>query len=676
MERALQAHHVPLNQYVEFAAYQLAGEAQPWWQAECHLLQLRNADIPWEVFQMDFHKKYFPKSAREAKEIELMQLKQGSMSVAEYTNKFKELCRFSRVCQGDPETFESWRCNKYQRGLKDNIMTDVAPMEIRVFSNLVNKARVVEEYAKTVAASKDTHGGSSSRGHGKYLHPRRQSFKRGVYAPQSQGGFRKNTHDQIQRGKGRGNQSKGSSDLTCDRCRCFHPYDSCKIGICGCFNCGLLGHFAKDFPRGQNQNAGQSQHQGRVFAVNAKDASKAIPLMRIEELGLKVLELPSDLHVHTPHQTVMTRSGCRQVGFKLEGREFVHDLICLPMVGLEMILGFDQFSKNQVLLDYFERTIRFMPEGENGAVVSTWYYLNSVIVHCSGEECQGYIMFVANALGDAQNLDHIPVVRDFLEVFPEDIPEFPPQREFEFSIELVPRAGPMSIAPYRMAPIELAELKTQVFRPFLDKFVVVFIDDILVYSKTAREHEEHLRIVLQILKERKLYTKLSKCEFWKEEVKFLGHVVSKGGIAVVPSKVEAVMEWERPTTVTKVRSFLGLAGCYRRFIEGFSRIALPMTKLTRKEVPFVWTSECEESFQTLKQRLTSAPVLILPEPHESFEVYCDASLKGLGCVLMQHRNVVAYASRQLRPHEVNYPTHDLELVAIVFALKIWRHHLE
>ncbi|XP_072064433.1 uncharacterized protein [Arachis hypogaea] len=111
------------------------------------------------------------------------------------------------------------------------------------------------------------------------------------------------------------------------------------------------------------------------------------------------------------------------------------------------------------------------------------------------------------------------------------------------------------------------------------------------------------------------------------------------------------MEWERPTTVTGVRSFLDLARYYRRFIEGFSQIALSMTKLTRKEVPFVWTSECEKSFQTLKQKLTSAPVLILQEPHEPFEVYCDTSFKGLGCMLMQHQNVVAYASRQLRPHE-------------------------
>ncbi|XP_057758180.1 uncharacterized mitochondrial protein AtMg00860-like [Arachis stenosperma] len=133
------------------------------------------------------------------------------------------------------------------------------------------------------------------------------------------------------------------------------------------------------------------------------------------------------------------------------------------------------------------------------------------------------------------------------------------------------------------------------------------------------------------------------CEFWKEEVKFLGHVVSKGGIAVDPSKVEAVMEWQRSTMVTKVRSFLDLAGYFQRFIKRFSQIALPMTKLTLKKMPFLWTTECEESFQALKEKLTSAPVLILQERNKPFKVYCDALLKGLGCVLVQHRNVVAYA---------------------------------
>jgi len=144
---------------------------------------------------------------------------------------------------------------------------------------------------------------------------------------------------------------------------------------------------------------------------------------------------------------------------------------------------------------------------------------------------------------------------------------------------------------------------------------------------------------------------------------------------VDPSKVEAVLNWERPKSVTEIRSFVGLAGFYRRFIEGFSRIAAPLTQLTRKDQPFAWTDKCEESFLKLKQKLTSAPVLVIPDTGKPFEVYCDASHQGLGCVLMQERRVVAYASRQLKNHEKNYPTHDLELAAVVFALKIWRHYL-
>jgi hypothetical protein len=144
---------------------------------------------------------------------------------------------------------------------------------------------------------------------------------------------------------------------------------------------------------------------------------------------------------------------------------------------------------------------------------------------------------------------------------------------------------------------------------------------------------------------------------------------------VDPRKVEAVLKWERPTNITEIHSFLGLAGYYRRFIEGFSTIAIPMTRLTRKETKWEWTQECEESFQELKKRLTIAPVLTLPSGTEGLVVYSDASKKGLGCVLMQHGKVIAYASRQLKAHEINYPVHDLELAAVVFALKVWRHYL-
>jgi hypothetical protein len=224
-------------------------------------------------------------------------------------------------------------------------------------------------------------------------------------------------------------------------------------------------------------------------------------------------------------------------------------------------------------------------------------------------------------------------------------------------------------------PAFFMNLMNKVFMEELDKFIVVFIDDILIYSKNREDHKRHLRTVLGKLRVHQLYAKLSKCEFWLEKIAFLGHILTVEGIEVDPSKVEAVSKWRQPSNVSEVRSFLGMAGYYRRFIKGFSNIARPMTELLKKDHKFVWTPKCEGSFQIIKEKLTTALVLTLPDIHQDFVVFCDASRQGLGCVLMQNEKVIAYASRLLKPHEQNYPTHDLELAAIVHALKIWRHYL-
>ncbi|GJZ34855.1 putative reverse transcriptase domain-containing protein, partial [Tanacetum coccineum] len=189
-----------------------------------------------------------------------------------------------------------------------------------------------------------------------------------------------------------------------------------------------------------------------------------------------------------------------------------------------------------------------------------------------------------------------------------------------------------------------------------------------------KEHKEHLKAILELLKKEQLYAKFSKCEFWIPKVQFLGHVIDSRGIHVDPAKIESIKDWASPKTPTEIRQFLGLAGYYRRFIEGFSKIAKSMTKLTQKGIKFDWGEKEENAFQLIKQKLCSAPILALPEGSEDFVVYCDASHKGLGAVLMQREKVIAYASRQLKVHEKNYTTHDLELGSVVFALKIWRHY--
>ncbi|GJU93885.1 putative reverse transcriptase domain-containing protein [Tanacetum coccineum] len=197
------------------------------------------------------------------------------------------------------------------------------------------------------------------------------------------------------------------------------------------------------------------------------------------------------------------------------------------------------------------------------------------------------------------------------------------------------------------APAVFMDLMNRVCKPYLDKFVIVFIDDIMIYSKNKQEHEEHLKLILEMLK--------------KEEFQ---------GIHVDPAKIESIKDWASPKSPIKIRQFLGFAGYYRRFIEGFSKIGKPMTKLTQKNVKFEWGDKQETSFQLLKQKLCSAPILALPEGSGDFIVYCDALIKGLGVVLIQREKVITYASRQLKNHEKNYTTHDLEHGAVVFSLKL------
>ncbi|KAJ9544222.1 hypothetical protein OSB04_023929 [Centaurea solstitialis] len=241
-------------------------------------------------------------------------------------------------------------------------------------------------------------------------------------------------------------------------------------------------------------------------------------------------------------------------------------------------------------------------------------------------ESVAYLAPIVDKEVKEKRIQDLPVVRDYPAVFPKELPGLPLHRQVEFHIDLVPGVAPVAKSPYHLAPSKMQELSKQL--------------------------QELIR-----------------------EVYFLGHVVNKEGIHVDPAKIEAIKKWEAPKTPTEIRRFLGLADYYRRFIANFSKIAQPLTTLMQKDKKYIWGEKQEEAFILLKHKLCNAPILALPEGTDNFVVYCDASHQGLGCVIMQSKKVIAYASRQLKVREKNYTTHDLELGAVVFALKIWRHYL-
>nr|GEU69398.1 putative reverse transcriptase domain-containing protein [Tanacetum cinerariifolium] len=239
---------------------------------------------------------------------------------------------------------------------------------------------------------------------------------------------------------------------------------------------------------------------------------------------------------------------------------------------------------------------------------------------------------------EGKQLKDAPVVRDYPEVFPKDLSGLPPATRYgHYKFQVMPFG-------LTNAPVVFMDLMNWVCKPYLDKFVIVFIDDILIYLKNEKEHKEHLKEILELLKKEKLYAKFLKCEFWIPKLHFLGHVIDSQDIHVDPAKIESIKDWASPKTPTEICQILGLAGYYWSFIEGFSKISKSMTKLTQKGIKFNWGEKEENAFQLIKHKLYTTPILALPEGSEDSVVYCDASHKGLGAVLMQRERVISYAS--------------------------------
>ncbi|GJS39766.1 reverse transcriptase domain-containing protein [Tanacetum coccineum] len=604
-----------------------------------------------------------------------------------------------------------------------------------------------------------------------------------------------------------------------------------------CYECGAPGHFKRDCPQWKNKNQGNDNGVARAYAVgvagqnpnnnvvtgtfllNNRCASILFDTGADRSFVSTAFSTLIDIIPTTlDHGYDVELADGRIIGVNtvLRGctvnflnHPFHIDLMPVEMGSFEVIIGMDWLTKYHAIIDCAKKIVR-IPFGNEILIIQgdgsgNEHGTQLNIISCTKTQkylqkgCDVFLEHVTvkktEDKSKEKQLEDVPIVKDFPEVFAKDLSGLPPTRKVGFHIYLVPGAAPVAWAPYRLAPSVMKELADQlqelsdkgfirpssspwgapvlfvkkkdgtfrmcidyqelnkltmknryplpriddlfdqlqgssvyskidlrsgyhqlrvreedipkkafrtryghyefqvmpfgltnapavfmdlmnrVCKPYLDKFVIIFIDYILIYSKNKQEHEGYLKLILELLKKEELYAKFSKCEFWIPKVQFLSHVIDNKGIHVDPAKIESIKDWVSPKTPTEIRQFLGLAGYYRRFIEGFSKIARSMTKLTQKKVKFDWGDKQEAAFQLLKEKLCSAPILALPEGSEDFVVYCDASIKVLGVVLMQRGKVIAYASRQLKIHEKNYTTHDMELGAVVFALKLWRHYL-
>ncbi|GJX70841.1 putative reverse transcriptase domain-containing protein [Tanacetum coccineum] len=794
---------------VMFAASTFEDHALTWWNGNVHTLGLVNANhIPWNEFKTMMTTEYCSATEIQRMEQELWTLTLKGKDIEAYNNRFHEL---ALTCPELVPT-EKKKIERYTRGFPERINGNITSSKPATLHDAINMARELVEQAVQGRATRI--GESNKR---KWEdHQRNNNNKNNKNNNHNNNNRNRNNNYHQQQNRRQETARAYAAAPTenrgyvgnlpkCNRCN-FHHSGRCPPK---CQKCQKTGHLEKDCRAillGNQHNEGAlarayvvvenpqqnpnvvtgtfllNDHYACIlFDSGAEKSFVSSAFTPFIDIAPTVLNTSYEVEL-ADGKVVSTNTILRSCTLVLLNHVFKIDLLPTRLGSFNVIVGMDWLSYHRAVIDCYEKIVRIpLSNGE--------------ILKVQGERPKKDPGSLACIKADEKKFDDIRVIRDFPEVFPDDLSGLPLVREIEFRIDLIPGASSVVKLPYRLAPSEMLELSNQlkelqekgfirpshspwgapmlfvkkkdgamrmcidyrelnkltiknryllprinnlfdqlqgaccfskidlrlgyhqlsireedipkttfrtryghfeftvmpfgltnapaifmdlmnrVCKPYLDKFVIVFIDDILIYSKSEEEHEVHLKTILDLLKKEKLYAKFSKCEFWLKEVQFLGHVVNHDSIHVDPSKVESVQNWKIPESSTEIRSFLGLAGYYRRFIENFSKIAKPLTLLTQNNKTYVWGNEQDGAFRILKEKLCNALVLAFPDGPDDFMVYCDASKQGFGCLLMQRGKVIAYASRQLKKHEKNYTTHDLELGAVVFTLKIWRHYL-
>eukprot|EP00253_Pinus_taeda_P002305 PITA_02305 len=798
MNKYFQLYEYDHNLKARLAIFQLQGKATLWWEEVKIVKGVTEQNITWDNFQRFFKGRYLTERFYDEKAREFHDLRLGQQTMDEFITRFTSLLHYVPYIRE-----EKAKVQRFVSSLPPYMRERIEFDNPKSMDEVIRKARICYQQSKqkgetssrkwnekkgfkAVGNNKGNHS-NGNNGNGKRANSR--------FASITVSKFRTTNESKVSEHQPRlDSEGTARPPVQCWGCGGPHYIKNCtqRKGteqLSQIHEASTLGEVGRSVPR---INAAledrQAEYQPTMVEFEGKISNLIISVLidpgaTLSYVSPKVVERCNlqSVKFKNPWLVQLATGAKRRVTAKVNDCSFTiadqpvtADLNALPLGSYDILISMDWLEKHWSLVDCKTKIIYYRYQQGNRKEmqgikrpVQVRPITANQLIKCIRKGCQVYAIQVgyANSKDKSASLNNIPIIREFTDVFPKEIPGLRPRRNIDFTIVLVRGAASVSRAPYRMSVPELTELKMQlqelldkdyirpsvspwgapilsvkkkdgtlwmcidyrqlnkltiknkyplpridelfdqvkgatvfskielrsgyhqirikdediakttfrtryghyefvvlpfgltnahatfmclmnnIFHPYLDQFVLIFIDDILIYSRTIEEHYEHLRMVLQTLREHQLYAKFSKCDFFKEEIQYLGHVITKDGIAVDPEKIKAIMEWPVPKDVADIRSFMGLAGYYRRFVEGFSKMAFPITLVQKKGKVFHWTPSCQKSFEQLKHLLTTAPILSISDPNKDYVMWRHYLMGRKFLLLTDHHSLTNYFSQ-------------------------------